>query len=96
MTEEYLYHYANGRQAVVFKRKNTDEYRFTSDVDLQNSLKERNSPNKLCLSTASNWNYDKVKAAIVAKHHGVLNITRTKNTLTRRRGTVINELEKGW
>lgn len=63
VTEEYLYHYANGRQAVVFERKNTDEYRFTSDIDLQNSLKERNSPNKLYLSTAANWNYEKVKAA---------------------------------
>lgn len=63
VTEEYLFHYANGRQAVVFERKNTGEYRFTSDIDLQNNLKERNSPNKLYLSTAANWNYEKVKAA---------------------------------
>lgn len=63
VAEEYLYHYANGRQAVVFERKNINEYRFTSDIDLQNSLKERNSPNKLYLSTAANWNYEKVKPA---------------------------------
>lgn len=63
VTDEYLYHYANGRQAVIFERKNTNEYRFTSDIDLQNSLKERNSSNKLYLSTAANWNYEKVKAA---------------------------------
>lgn len=61
VTEEYLYHYAKGRQAIVFERKNTDEYRFTVDIDLQTSLKERNSPNKLYLSTAANWNYEKVK-----------------------------------
>ncbi len=61
VTEEFLYHYPNGRQAVIFERKNKDEYRFTSDIDTQNSLKERNSTNKLYLSTAANWNYDKVK-----------------------------------
>lgn len=59
--EEYLYRYPNGRQAVLFERKKTNEYRFTTDVDLQNNLKERNSHNKLYLSTAANWNYEKVK-----------------------------------
>ena len=63
ITEEYLYHYPLGRPALIFERKHTDQYRFTSDIDLQNSLKDRNSPNKLYLSTAANWNYDKVKPA---------------------------------
>lgn len=61
IVEEYLYRYPNGRQAVVFERKNTNDYRFTVDIDLQNSLKERNSGNKLYLSTAANWNYEVVK-----------------------------------
>jgi hypothetical protein len=61
VTDEFLYYYPNGRQAIIFERKNKDEYRFTTDIDTQNSLKERNSPNKLYLSTAANWNYDKVK-----------------------------------
>ncbi|MDD3252034.1 MAG: hypothetical protein PHV18_05670 [Lachnospiraceae bacterium] len=51
----------NGRPALIFERKKINEYRFTIDGDLQNSLKERNSDNKLYLSTAANWNYDKVK-----------------------------------
>lgn len=61
VVEEYLYRYPNGRQALVFERKNANEYRFTADADLQSSLRERNSPNKLYLSTAANWNYEKVK-----------------------------------
>lgn len=58
--DEYLYYYPNGRKAVVFERSDTDSYRFTSDVELQESLKERNTHNKLYLSTAANWNYKKV------------------------------------
>lgn len=58
--DEYLYAYPKGRRAVVFERENTDTYRFTTDADLQESLKERNTENKLYLSTAANWNYKKV------------------------------------
>ena len=58
--EEYLYTYPKGRKAVVFERENTDDYRFTTDVELQMSLKERNTHNKLYLATAANWNYKKV------------------------------------
>ncbi len=61
IVEEYLYHYPNGRKAVVFERTETNNYRFINDVELQNNLKERNSPNKLYLSTAANWNYAVVK-----------------------------------
>ena len=61
VVEEYLYHYPNGRPALIFERKNVGEFRFTTDVELQQSLKERNSNNKLYLSTAANWNYEKVK-----------------------------------
>ena len=60
VTEEYLYHYPHGRKALIFERTNTTEYRFTTDADLQINLKERNSRNKLYLSTAANWNYEKV------------------------------------
>ena len=63
VTEEYLYYYPHGRKSLVFERKNTTEYRFTTDTDLQLNLKERNSRNKLYLSTAANWNYEKVVPA---------------------------------
>lgn len=58
--EEYLYYYPNGRQALIFERKNTKEFRFTVDVEEQTALKERTSANKLYLSVASNWSYSKV------------------------------------
>lgn len=57
---EYLYTYPKGRKAIIFERKNTNDYRFTTDVNLQMSLKERNTQNKLYLATATNWNYKKV------------------------------------
>lgn len=60
VTEEYLYHYPHGRKALIFERTNTTDYRFTTDADLQSALRDRNSPNKLYLSTAANWNYEKV------------------------------------
>ena len=57
---EYLYYYPNGRQAIIFERQNTSDFRFTVDVDEQSMLKNRTSPNKLYLSVASNWSYSKV------------------------------------
>ena len=60
VTNEYLYHYPHGRKALIFERSDTNKYRFTTDIELQTSLKERNSGNKLYLSTAANWNYEKV------------------------------------
>lgn len=60
VAEEYLYYYPNGRQALIFERKDTTDFRFTVDVDEQNTLKERTSANKLYLSVASNWSYSKV------------------------------------
>lgn len=60
VVEEYLYYYPNGRQALIFERKNTKDYRFTIDVEEQTTLKERTSSNKLYLSVASNWSYSKV------------------------------------
>ena len=46
VTEEYLYYYPNGRKALIFERKNTKDFRFTVDIDEQNTLKERTSANK--------------------------------------------------
>ena len=60
VVEEYLYYYPNGRQAIIFERKDTTDFRFTVDIDEQNTLKERTSANKLYLSVASNCSYVKV------------------------------------
>ena len=60
VTEEYLYYYSDGRKVLIFERKNAKDFRFTVDIDEQNTLKERTSANKLYLSVASNWSYAKV------------------------------------
>lgn len=60
--EEYLYYYPNGRQSLIFERENTVDYRFTIDVELQTQIKDKfDSKNKLYLSTASLWEYEKAK-----------------------------------
>ena len=63
VVEEYLYYYPNGRQSIIFERANINEYRFTDDKEKQNSIKMHNTENKLYLSTAANWNYEKVRQA---------------------------------
>lgn len=64
ITEEYLYYYPSGRQVLIFERKNTKDFRFTVDVDEQNTPKERTSANKLYLSVASNWGCAKMIFAL--------------------------------
>ena len=64
VTEEYLYYYPNGRQALIFERQNTNDFRFTADAEEQSALKNRTAPNKLYLSVAANWNYSKVIPAL--------------------------------
>ena len=62
IAEEFLYYYPNGRITTIFKRSN-ENYTFSKDNKLLNELKERNTPNKFFLSTATIWNYQKTKPA---------------------------------
>lgn len=62
VVEEYLYHYPNGRQSIIFERENVDEYKFTKDVERQTEIKDKfHSKNKLFLSTESLWEYENAK-----------------------------------
>jgi AAA15 family ATPase/GTPase len=57
--DEYLYYYPKGRQSIIFERENTDQYKFTNDIEIQTQIKNKfHSPNKLYLSTASLWEYE--------------------------------------
>lgn len=57
--DEYLYYYPKGRQSIIFERENTDQYKFTNDIEIQTQIKNKfHSPNKLYLSTASIWEYE--------------------------------------
>ena len=48
-----------GRHSFLSEKTQKD-FRFTVDIDEQNTLKDRTSANKLYLSVASNWSYSKV------------------------------------
>lgn len=59
---EYLYQYLSSKPSLIFERKNTNEYKFTQTE--QGKLKElatKNTENKLFLSTATAWNYERTK-----------------------------------
>ncbi len=62
--EEYLYSYENGRETIIFERKNTTEYKFNSDQAILNDIKMKNTNNKLFLTTAATWNYEKAKPVV--------------------------------
>lgn len=61
--DEYLYYYPKGRQSIIFEREDTDQYKFTSDIEKQTQIKDKfHSTNKLYISTASLWEYEKTQA----------------------------------
>lgn len=60
--DEYLYYYPNGRQSIIFERDETSKYKFTNDAEKQKQIIEKfDSKNKLYLSTANVWEYEKAK-----------------------------------
>lgn len=62
--EEYLTYYPKGRPVKIFLRKNINNYSFnSSDEKKLNDIKEKNTPNKFFIATATNWNYEKTKPA---------------------------------
>ncbi len=61
--DEILDAYYTQKPTNIFTRTNTDIYEFNSDKNKLESLKAKNTENKLFLSTATNWNYEKTKDA---------------------------------
>lgn len=62
--DEYLYYYPNGRETKIFDRTNTNDYSFPQkDERKLNDIASKNTPNKFFIATATNWNYEKTKAA---------------------------------
>ncbi len=53
--EEYLFKYKSKRPTLIFER-NGEEYKFKSQKSLLEPLVRFNTPNKLFLATATNWN----------------------------------------
>ncbi|MCQ6963694.1 AAA family ATPase [Methanolobus chelungpuianus] len=61
--DEELYYYPNNREALVFERRNTIEFKFTTDKRIQNDISKRTLSNVLYLSNSAQQNYDKTLEA---------------------------------
>ena len=59
--DEVLDAYYSQKPTNIFTRTKTNIYEFTSDKNKLESLSTNNTENKLFLSTATTWNYDKTK-----------------------------------
>ena len=63
VVSEELYYYPKGRIALIFERKNTSDYRFTTDINKQKFYAEQTLENVLYLSRATQLNYEKTSKA---------------------------------
>lgn len=61
--DEVLDAYYSQKPTNIFTRTKTNNYEFSNDKNKLESLSAKNTENKLFLSTATTWNYDKTKDA---------------------------------
>lgn len=59
---EYLYHWPNGREALIFSREN-GVYEFRENINEQVTLSNRTPENKLYLVTSNDWNLPQTENA---------------------------------
>lgn len=59
---EYLYHWPNGREALIFSREE-DKYEFRENVNEQITLSNRTPDNKLYLVSSNDWNLPQTENA---------------------------------
>lgn len=59
---EYLYHWPNGREALIFSREN-GQYEFRENVQEQITLSNRTPENKLYLVSSNDWNLPQTESA---------------------------------
>ncbi len=59
---EYLYHWPNGREALIFSREN-GVYEFRENVNEQITLSNRTADNKLYLVSSNDWNLPQTENA---------------------------------
>ncbi len=59
---EYLYHWPNGREALIFSREN-GKYEFRENVNEQITLSNRTAENKLYLVSSNDWNLPQTENA---------------------------------
>ena len=59
---EYLYHWPNGREALIFSRENNG-YQFRENIQEQFTLAGRTAENRLYLSSSNEWNCPQTEKA---------------------------------
>lgn len=59
---EYLFHWPNGREALIFERKN-DIFTFRENIQEQNILASRTADNRLYLVSSNEWNCPQTEKA---------------------------------
>ena len=88
--EEYLYEYKTAKPSKIFERSDTATYSFVSSLEKEfRAYAERNTENKLFLSTATAWNCEKTKDAYLWFAEGIDTVAGE-----RLEGMVMPELEK--
>ena len=67
ITNEYLYVYNSSRATTVFERDDNNQYTFTSSAIAKKlkPLTQHNTENKLFLATATAWNYEGTRDALM-------------------------------
>lgn len=73
ITNEYLYVYNSSRATTIFERNENNEYTFTSSA-VEKRLKPitvHNTENKLFLATATSWNYEGTRDALMWFMNGI-------------------------
>lgn len=63
--DEILDAYFTQKPTNIFTRTNTNDYEFNNDKSKLDSIAAKNTENKLFLTTATTWNYDKTKDAFL-------------------------------
>ena len=63
--DEILDAYYTQKPTNIFTRSNTNDYEFNNDRSKLESIAAKNTENKLFLTTATTWNYDKTKDAFL-------------------------------
>lgn len=74
IVEEYLYHWPNGREALVFSRKD-GQYEFRESIQEQTTLAGRTPDNRLYLVSSNEWNCKQTEKAYFWFQRNLLALT---------------------
>ncbi len=78
VTEEYLYQYKTQKPTMIFERKG-EEYQFKAQKNMLEPLIRFNTPNKLFLATATNWNTESTTIPYKWLSEKMVTFTETQN-----------------